>query len=315
MDLGFARQLKLNHLRLIAAIAEQGQLGLAAATLAITQPAASRMLSEIERIVGSQLFERHAKGMELTLIGRALAHRAHSMLLELRDLTRDVEELKRGEGGMASVGAVTGAAVGFVIPAVQQLKAVSPRAEIHVNVETSPVLVRGMIEGINDFVLARLPPEFDASEFHIQPARTEAVRLVVREDHPLANAREVSIRDLATYEWVIQTHRAPIREAVDNAFLAAGASPPENITNTTSLLVMIAMLVSSSAIAPLASEVADLLIGRQVAARLKVLQLGDPIRMSPYYLLQVKDRRLSPIASRLKALVAAELARGEWNNS
>ncbi|MFC6668813.1 LysR family transcriptional regulator [Marinobacterium aestuariivivens] len=97
MDIGFARQLKLNHLRLIAAIAEQGQLGLAAATLAITQPAASRMLSEIERIVGSQLFERHAKGMELTLIGRALAHRAHSMLLELRDLARDVEELKRGK--------------------------------------------------------------------------------------------------------------------------------------------------------------------------------------------------------------------------
>ncbi|MFC6668814.1 LysR substrate-binding domain-containing protein [Marinobacterium aestuariivivens] len=216
---------------------------------------------------------------------------------------------------MASVGAVTGAAVGFVIPAVQQLKAVSPRAEIHVNVETSPVLVRGMIEGINDFVLARLPPEFDANEFDIQPARTEAVRLVVREDHPLANGKEVSIRDLATYEWVIQTHRAPIREAVDNAFLAAGASPPENITNTTSLLVMIAMLVSSSAIAPLASEVADLLSGRQVAARLKVLQLREPIRMSPYYLLQVKDRRLSPIASRLKALVAAELARGEWNNS
>lgn len=307
MDTGFPRQLKLNHLRLIDAIAEHHQLGLAAAALAMTQPAASRMLSEIEGLVGAQLFERHAKGMSPTVIGRALARRAHGMLLELRDLDREMEELKQGKGGSASVGAVTGAAVGFVIPAVQQLKAVSPTAEIHVNVETSPVLVRDMVEGRNDFVLARIPPEFDANDFEILPARTESVHLMVREDHPLAGVRRVSLQDLAAYEWVVQTHRAPIREAVDNAFLAAGAPLPENVTNTTSLLVMIAILVSSSAIAPVASEVSGLLTGRRVGARLTVLKLREPIVVSPYYLLQVKGRRLSPLANRLKTLVAEEL--------
>lgn len=307
MDLGFARSLKITHLRLINAIAEHGQLGLAAEALAITQPAASRLLSDVESTAGARLFDRHAKGMELTLIGRALAQRSRSILLELTYLTREVDELKTGLGGAALVGAVTGAAVGLVIPAIQHLKAAAPKAEIHVNVETSPVLVRDLIDGRNDFVLARLPPEVDANDFDIQPAATETVQLVVRADHPLAKVKNVSVGDLCSYQWINQTHRAPIRDAVEKAFHLAGARLPENITNSTSLLVMIAMLVSSTAIAPMASEVSSLLIGRQVGARLKVLNVQEPIVMTPYYLLQLKNRQLSPLANRLKALVAAEI--------
>lgn len=310
MELGLAKNLKITQLRLISAIAEHGQIRLAADALAITQPAASRMLADTEQHLGAKLFERHPKGMVPTLIGRALAQRAHNMLVELRDLSRDLDELKSGEGGIATVGAVTGAAVGFVIPAINQLKATSPRADIHVNVEASEVLVRDLIGGKNDFVLARLPPGFNANEFELMPARTETVKLVVRSDHPLARAREVAIGDLTHYEWVMQTHRAPIREAVDSAFLEARAQPPSNIINTTSLLAMIAVLVSTSAIAPLASEVSDLLVGNRVGAKLSVLPIKRPIVLSPYYLLLVKGRQLSPIANRLRALVSAELNRG-----
>ncbi|WP_020680177.1 LysR family transcriptional regulator [Marinobacterium rhizophilum] len=310
MELGRAKNLKINQLRLICAIAEHGQIRLAADELAITQPAASRLLADMEQQLDARLFERHPKGMVPTLIGRALAQRAHNLLVELRDLSRDLDELKSGEGGIATVGAVTGAAVGFVIPAINQLKATSPRADIHVNVEASEVLVRDLVSGKNDFVLARLPQGFDASEFELTPARTETVKLLVRDDHPLARANEVSIGDLTHYEWVMQTHRAPIREAVDSAFLEARTQPPTNIINTTSLLAMIAALVSTSAIAPLASEVSELLTGNRVGAKLSVLPVKRPIVLTPYYLMLVKGRQLSPIANRLRALVNAELNRG-----
>ncbi|MBV1787658.1 LysR family transcriptional regulator [Marinobacterium sp. D7] len=309
MKIDLSKHLKINQLRLISAIAEYGQLSIAADELAVTQPAASRMLADIEQTIGAKLFERHAKGMEATLIGRSVAQRAHNMLVELRDLARDVDELQRGEGGAATVGAVTGAAVGYVIPAVRQLKAVSPKADIHVNVDTSDLLLRDLAAGKNDFVLARIIPGVDANEFEVHPAKSEDVRLVVREDHPLANAQEVSLKELTAYEWVIQSHRVPMRDAINNACLVAGIQPPDNIINSTSLLVMISILVSSSAIAPLASEVTDLLIGRQVGARLKVLPLREPIQMSPYYLLQMKGRQLSPVAARLRSLVAEELKR------
>ncbi|MBJ7538063.1 LysR family transcriptional regulator [Marinomonas transparens] len=307
MDIGLAKHLKLNQLRLISVIAEHGQLSIAADEMAMTQPAASRMLSEIEQTIGTRLFVRHAKGMEPTLVGQAVARRAHNLLVELRDLAREVDELKAGGGGTTAIGAVTGAAVGFVIPAVQQLRAISPKAEIDINVDTSDILVRDLIAGHNDFVLARIPTQYDANEFEICPARTESVTLMVRQDHPLASLDKVSVHDLMHFEWVMQSHRAPIREAVEAAFMEECAELPISITNSTSLLALLAILVSSNAIAPIASEVSELLIGNKVQANLKALKLDRTITMSPYYLLQMRGRQLSPIANQLKRLVLAEL--------
>lgn len=307
MDIGLAKHLKLNQLRLISVIAEHGQVSIAADEMAMTQPAASRMLSEIENTVGARLFIRHAKGMEPTLVGQAVARRAHNLLVELRDLAREVDELKEGGGGTTSIGAVTGAAVGFVIPAIQQLRAISPRAEIDINVDTSNSLVRDLIAGHNDFVLARIPKQYDANEFEIYPARTESVTLLVRQDHPLADQETVCVHDLTHFEWVMQSHRAPIREAIEAAFMEERAELPLSITNSTSLLALIAILVSSNAIAPMAQEVTELLTSQKVGAKLKRLKLDRNIVMSPYYLLQMRGRQLSPLANQLKRLVLAEL--------
>lgn len=307
MDIGLSKNLKLNQLRLIALIAEYGQLNIAADELAITQPAASRMLSDIESTLGSKLFIRHAKGMEPTLVGQAICRRAHNFVVELRDLSREVEELKQGNGGSTAVGAVTGAAVGFVIPAIQQLRAVAPRAEIDINVDTSENLVRDLVTGNNDFVVSRLPSHYNSSDFDVLPARTETVKILVREGHPLAGISDITMRDLSKFEWVMQSHRAPIREAIEEAFVNEQAQFPLTITNSTSLLALIAILVSSNSVAPLASEVADLLMSDTVGTKLVTLRMRQTIELSPYFLLKLKGRHLSPLAHQLERLIKAEL--------
>ena len=309
MDIGLAKYLKLNQLRLISIIAEYGQVSIAADEMAMTQPAASRMLSEIEQTIGTRLFIRHAKGMEPTLVGQAVARRAHNLSVELRDLAREVDALKEGAGGTTAIGSVTGAAVGFVIPAIQKLRAISPRAEIDINVDTSSSLVRDLIAGHNYFVLARIPKQYDANEFKIYPARTESVTFLVRKDHPLAGQDSVCVHDLTYFEWIMQSHRAPIREAIEAAFMEdrTELQLPFSITNSTSLLALISILVSSNAIAPMARSVTALLISPNVGANLKTLKLDRNIVMSPYYLLQMRGRQLSSLANQLKRLVLAEL--------
>src|SRR5436190_627119 len=80
----FRLGLKMSHLQLILAIEEHGQISAAADSLSISQPAASRMLSEVETIVKAPLCARVARGVELTQYGRALARRARTIFLELR---------------------------------------------------------------------------------------------------------------------------------------------------------------------------------------------------------------------------------------
>jgi len=75
------------------------------------------------------------------------------------------------------------------------------------------------------------------------------------------------------------------------------------------------MLVSSNAIAPIAREFIALLVGQKVRADLKTLKLDRSIIMSPYYLLQMRGRQLSPLANQLKRLVLAELEQKPANNN
>ncbi|WP_193188379.1 LysR family transcriptional regulator [Nisaea sediminum] len=307
MEIGLTHRLKLPHLRLIVAIADHGQLGRAADAIALTQPAASRMLSDIERILGVRLCERHPRGLSFTLIGRVIARRARAALIILREMSREIGELQQGTGGVVRVGAVTGPAVGYVTPAIRQLKAIYPETEIHVDVGPSTTLVRDLIAGSLDFVLGRIPPDVSPHQLDIQSGRSETIDLVVRHDHPLSSARRVSLEELASYEWIMQARGTPIRTAVDEAFYSVGILPPDNVINTASLLVTIALLSSSTAIAPVSREVHDLLIGERIGARLSRLALERPIAFAPYNLLMVKDRALSPVADRLRALVISEL--------
>lgn len=297
--------LKPVQLRLIVEIARHGQLQLASAAVSLTQPAASRMLAEIERMVGAPLFLRQPKGMEPTEIGAVMVRRARAMLREMRSMATEVQALREGHGGAVRVGAVTGPAVGYLVPAIRAIKREAPDVEITVDVLPSRDLLRQLTVGEMDFALARVLPEFDSREFDIHPMRDEKVAMLVRAGHPLARAPRVTFTELTDYEWIMQERGAPIREATLDAFGAVGLAEPENIVNSPSLLLMIAYLSKSDAIAGMSEEVAQLLTQPPVGASFAVLTLPREVRVSPYYMLSLKRRPLSPVAARLRELVIA----------
>jgi DNA-binding transcriptional LysR family regulator len=306
MAQGLATRLTLKHLRMIAAVAEHRQLSLAAHALSVTQPAASRTLAEIEALIGAPLFDRHARGMDPTPLGAGLALRARTIIEALADAAEEAEQLRFGRGGVVRIGAVTGAAVGIVVPVVRQLKALAPDAEVHVQVGMSEDLVNDLMALRLDMVLGRLPNSARPADFDLIPAAGEQVRLVTTATHPLALTGPVAIRDLSPLPWVMQGPGAPVRRAVEEAFVHAGASLPRDIINTSSLLVVLAMLRDSPCVTPLSHEVAELLTSQQPG--LVILPLADPISVAPYALVTLRGRRLTPVAARCHGLVA-ELVR------
>ena len=295
--------LKPAHLRLVMAVAEHGQLQLAADACAMTQPAASRMLAEVERLVGAPLFLRQPKGMAPTEIGLSVLRRARVILREMSSMAADVSALQDGFAGIVRVGAVTGPAVGYLVSAVREVKQQAPEADITIDVMPSRDLMAHLAAGDMDFVLGRILPEFDSSDFNILPMRDEKVSFLVRSDHPLDRAQSVTLTELFDQEWIMQQRGAPIREATLEAFAAVGLSEPRNIVHSPSLLFTIAYLAQGKAIAPLSEEVAQLLIQPPVSARFAMLAIHREIRVSPYYMLNLRRRPLSPLALRLREKV------------
>ena len=292
--------LKPVQLRLIQEIAQHGQLQMAADACGITQPAASRMLSGIEQKIGAKLFERQPKGMEPTEIGLSVLRRAHAILREYGSMASDIRQMKGGEAGSVRIGAVTGPAVDIVVSAIREVKMTSPKAEITVDVQPSRELLSHLAAGEMDFALARILPEFDSRDFNIRELRGEKIRFLVRAGHPMARHDPVTLTQLADYEWIMQERGAPIREATLAAFASVGIPEPTRIVNSASLLFTIAYLSNSDAVSPLSEELARMLVQPPINAGFSVLQTPHDIGVSPYYMLSLRRRVLTPLALRLQ---------------
>lgn len=297
--------LKPGQLRLLHEIAETGQLQLAAEAVGMTQPAASRMLAETERQLGAVLFLRQPKGMEPTEIGRSVLRRARVILREMGSMASELRSLREGLSGSVRVGAVTGPAVRYLVTAMRQVKEEAPSADITVDVLPSRDLLMHLAAGEMDFVLARILPEFDSRDFNILPLQDEKVALLARAGHPLARAPVVTLAELQSAEWIMQQRGAPIREATLLAFAGLGLTEPQNVVNSPSTLLTLAYVSQSDAIAPLSQEVVDLLIRPPVSAGFVSLPVANDIRVSRYYLLDLRRRPLSPLALHLRRKLLA----------
>ena len=96
--------MELRDLEYFAVVAEQGNLGRAAELLGLSQPALSKSMARLEGTMEVKLFQRSAKGMELTAEGSLLLSRARELRQSLRNVAREVSDVSRGHAGSIKIG-------------------------------------------------------------------------------------------------------------------------------------------------------------------------------------------------------------------
>ncbi len=289
--------LKLGHLRMVAALDEHGQVSAAASVLNISQPAASRMIAEIESLIGAAICERLPRGVALTPYGSALARRARSVLLELREVDREIADLRSGKGGSVYLGAVTAPAIDLVIPAIKIVRETYPKVEINMQVETSAVLAKELLASRHDFIVARIPDDLNPRLFEARVIGVEKACLIVRRGHPLLGHGAVRLDELHKFDWVLQPGGSLLRRTLEGIFVSHGAPLPDRVLNTSSLLLTLVMVAQSDAIAAVSIEVANFLRGRgDLDGSVEILPTEFEIVVQPYSLITVRSRSLSPAA-------------------
>ena len=120
--------------------------------------------------------------------------------------------------------------------------------------------------------------------------------MLVYEDHPMAKQKAIRLKELREFDWIMQDHGTPIRAAVETAFLTNRVLMPSQITNTSSLLVALALLKQSTAVAPQSQEVVELLTDSALDMNVVRLDIVEDIFVSPYFVIARADRELSPPA-------------------
>lgn len=307
METLLRRGLKLSHLRIVAALAGTGQIGRAAESLGITQPAASRLLAEVERITGHPVHVRAGRGIALTAQGAALARRASRILMEIADTETELDQIGQGGLGHVRLGAVTGPALELVLPTLRAARLAMPSLSTEVEVGPSNHLGALLLAGKLDFVLARRPADADVALFDITMIADEPVSLVTRHDHRLAGARDLAPAALMAYDWLLPGPGAVLRGAVLDRLAELGLPSPAGRVATSSFLLTLAMLQQNNAIAPMATAVARL-FAFGPGAPFAILPVDLGIRVAPYGMITRAGGTLPPAAACLRDMVMATAA-------
>jgi DNA-binding transcriptional LysR family regulator len=294
--------LKMSHLRLMAALETAGQLGVAADRLGLAQPAASRLLAEVEQIVGHKVHQRDGRGLRLTEAGAIFARRAARMMLELQDAAREIGEVVLGDEGHVRIGSVTGPALNRVLPALGHARSHFPGITTEVIVNTSATLCDLVLAGRLDFALGRLNGPSHEQNLSITMMGDEPISLVVRRGHPLLTRARIAPPDAMEFDWVMPEDEALLTKTVLTRLRELGLPPPRRQLSTSSFLFTLAMLRDSNAIAPLAEPVVESFAsGPSVPFVQLPLDMG--LRVDPFGLIRRRDALFPPAANKLAALI------------
>jgi DNA-binding transcriptional LysR family regulator len=300
--------LKTHQLALLVYLDEERRLARAAAALGLTQPAASKLLRQIETTLDVKLFERHARGLAPTCYGEILVRHARLALSQLRLAHEEVAALKSGGSGRTAVGTIVYPGTNLVPLAIARIKQRYPDTLVRVEVEPSRELVQRLLHGHLDIVVARLLDADIADELAYEPlAADEPHAVVARARHPLAGRADLRLEDLIEQPWILPPPGSLVRDKLAAMFLQQGLPQPNNIVETSSLPVVTTLLSQSDMIVALPEAAVRSCCE---AGMLTLLVRALPLGIGGFGLITRRDYKLSPgaelILSALRDL-AAEL--------
>ena len=222
-------RIKLRHLRAVFEIARRRSLSRAADALALTQPAVTKTLAELEAALGARLVERGRGGARLTPAGNAFLPRAIACLAELDAAVRSVDQAEAQRAWTAHVGALPTVAARLMPGAVHRFRAAAPEAVVQLSTGGTAALLDRLRAGGLDLVVGRLAAPERMADLAFVHLYSEPVRLVVRTGHPLAD-KPLDPSWLGAFPVILPDAEAVIRAAVERLLMALGASlPPDRI--------------------------------------------------------------------------------------
>lgn len=288
-------RLKTRHLLLLVELGRHRSILHAAEAIGLTQPGASKLLSELEDTLGVSLFDRLPRGVAPTWHGEVMIRRAAAALAEMEAAHEEVMLGASAVGGRASLGTVMTPSTGLVPAAVQLLKSRHPQLRLSVAVDTSKVLIEHLCGGELDIVIGRILDLSLAPELDFEPLAEESHRLVVRAGHPWLGRAELSIDELAAASWILPPP-GMLRDRLSAMFINHGVQEPADCIETMALSMIPLLLMAGDRIVALPEALVQPYIEFGILA---VLPVDVDLRLDCYGIVTRRKHHLAPAAAAL----------------
>lgn len=290
--------MELRHLRYFAAVAELRSFTLAAESLGISQPTLSHQIRQLEQELGTALFARFPRAVEMTEAGRQFLPHCERILKEVEDGLQTISDVKgvlRGTLNMAVFHSFSRSLLG---PTMSKFALRHQGVRVVARLLARADMERELAAGTLDMAVAYVSE--DREHIVAEKLFREELVLVVGDTHPLAGTRKIAMRALGELSLVLLTPEFASRQFVDRFCIQSGIAP----------LVVLEMnaiepILSIIRHASLATVLSAGAVGE--ASGLSVIRLTDPTPKRWAALLWRRQGHRSPAATRM-----AEMIRGAY---
>ncbi|NLY59631.1 MAG: LysR family transcriptional regulator [Gammaproteobacteria bacterium] len=229
------------NLEAFLAVTHSRSFSRAAEQLHLTQPAISKRIASLEQQLDVRLFDRIGKHVNLTEAGRALKPRAELILNTLNDTRRALGNLSATIQGRLSLATSHHIGLHRLPPVLRRFTKAYPGVVLDIQFLDSEVAYDKVLQGEIELAVITLAPEVEApivaTDIWLDP-----LEFVVAADHPLANSRNLQLKELAPHAAVFSGPNTFTRLVVNQLFEQHGLTP--QISMSTNYMETIKMLVS-----------------------------------------------------------------------
>jgi len=228
------RRLKLRHLHMLEVIATRGSMARASEQLALSQPAISKAIADLERDFDAALLTRGARGVELTPSGEVLLRRGRIVLDELKQALQEIKNLSDPTAGEVRLGSIEPLSP-FIATMIERTARRYPKINYHVTFGDVAGLIGALRDRTLDFVISRAISTESEADLTAEILFRDRIRAVVAPSHPLARRRKVGLQDLVNERWALGPPDTFLAQVLAAAFRSQGLPMPRNVVTSLSI--------------------------------------------------------------------------------
>lgn len=285
---------KIHQLKNLRAIIQYGSIRAASQALHQTQPAMTRSIQELEKILGVALLVRGGRGAILTEMGRTFEPRMNAVLNELERAIDELQQIERTSQGTVMFGCSHLPALGIMPAVIKSFQQRYTTARITAVEGQLSELLASLRLGRLDFFIGLILPDISLHEFNEEPLGIAKFSVIARKNHPLTNS--TSLSELRDAKWYLPTASAGYYNNMESLIFPYGKTENCSVIFGDSATIAEQLILNEDYI----------FVGPDVMLRIphlekiiSIIPVKEKLPDGHYSLIYRQQQTLTPVAKRL----------------
>lgn len=286
--------MKLTTLQALIHIEELGSIRAAAEVLALSQPALTAAIQQLEEELNAPLLVRTRQGATLTEFGHAFMVHARLIVAESRRAREKVDQLRGRWEGSVRFSASPAVTLSILPLALQQFSHRHPKVQVHVQDGLYPGITPALRDGTLDFGLTPVHRLKLEADLITEPLFDTEFVIACSRSHPLKSA--TSIADLTDAQWIFSSAPRGPGAVIEDVFAAAGLGKPRRGMVCESFLALPGIVARSNMLATMPRMLFEV---NSFRSEMSEISVADVLPSPTVFVVRRHDLPLTPAASQL----------------